>query len=240
MSSGFGDAYGVVDTVQKRMDDALVVAEEKSGMKNMYHTSIKWLFNRMIATTFEFAVMSLVISYCIACGVIMLVTGNWKVTIISAYVLLSIISFSLMGLVVCGYDMSLNECCVILVAAGMSVDYLLHMSHSFNHSQGSKEERVRQSLKEMGISVLSGAITTMSAAISLCFCVFYIYSRPWSIFTLAYRLRICLQCHRFDCITGRIWSKFWRGVNSMDRQDCTCLCQASRIRRARIKHQLSK
>ena len=177
LSSGFGDAYGDVDTVQKRMDDALVVAEEKSGMKNMYHTSIKWLFNRMIATTFEFAVMSLVISYCIACGVIMLVTGNWKVTIISAYVLLSIISFSLMGLVVCGYEMSLNECCVILVAAGMSVDYLLHMAHSFNHSKGSKEERVRQSLKEMGISVLSGAITTMSAAISLCFCVFYIYSR---------------------------------------------------------------
>ena len=82
-----------------------------------------------------------------------------------------------MGLVVCGYEMSLNECCVILVAAGMSVDYLLHMAHSFNHSKGSKEERVRQSLKEMGISVLSGAITTMSAAISLCFCVFYIYSR---------------------------------------------------------------
>ena len=59
----------------------------------------------------------------------------------------------------------------------MSVDYLLHMSHSFNHSQGTKEERVRQALKEMGISVLSGAITTMSAAISLCFCIFYIYSR---------------------------------------------------------------
>ena len=177
LGSGFGDAYGVVDAVQKRMNDALVIAEEKSGIKNMYQTSIKWLFNRMIAGTFEFAVTSLIISYCIACSVIMLVTGNWKVTIISAYVLLSIISFSLMGLVVCGYDMSLNECCVILVAAGMSVDYLLHMSHSFNHAKGTKEERVRQALKEMGISVLSGAITTMSAALSLCFCVFYIYSR---------------------------------------------------------------
>ena len=29
----------------------------------------------------------------------------------------------------------------------------------------------------MGISVFSGAVTTLSAAISLCFCVFYIYSR---------------------------------------------------------------
>ena len=59
----------------------------------------------------------------------------------------------------------------------MSVDYLLHMSHSFNHQYGNKQERVRKALREMGISVFSGAVTTLSAAISLCFCVFYIYSR---------------------------------------------------------------
>ena len=177
VDSGWGDPYGVVDAAQKRMDKALVVAEEKSGLKNIFHTTRKWIFNRMIANTFEFAVTSLVISYCIACLVILAVTGNWRVTLISSFVLLSIISFSLMGLVICGFSMSLNECCVILVAAGMSVDYLLHMSHSFNHQHGNKQERVRKALREMGISVFSGAVTTLSAAISLCFCVFYIYSR---------------------------------------------------------------
>ena len=230
LGSGFGDAYGVVDAVQKRMNDALVIAEEKSGMKNMYHTSIKWLFNRMIAGTFEFAVMSLVISYCIACGVIMLVTGNWKVTIISAYVLLSIISFSLMGLVVCGYDMSLNECCVILVAAGcrLTIYCIWRIVLITQRVKGRTRETI---VERNGISVLSGAITTMSAAISLCFCVFYIYSRL-GVYLLW--LTLCAFVYSVTALTALLANlvQILRGFNSMDRQDCTCLCQASEGRRA--------
>ena len=38
----------------------------------------------------------------------------------------------------------MNEAMVVLVAAGMSVDYLLHMAHSYNHQHGTNKERTRK------------------------------------------------------------------------------------------------
>ena len=56
------------------------------------------------------------------------------------------------------------------IAGGMSVDYVLHMCHSYNHLPGAAPSKVREALEEMGVSVTSGAFTTFCACISLFLC----------------------------------------------------------------------
>jgi predicted RND superfamily exporter protein len=49
----------------------------------------------------------------------------------------------------------------------MSVDYLLHLVHSYKHQHGDSQKRVRGALEEMGVSITSGLITTFMACIAL-------------------------------------------------------------------------
>ena len=59
-----------------------------------------------------------------------------------------------------------------VVAGGMAVDYVLHMSHAYNHQDPSltSNERVRRAMAAMGISVLSGCLTTFGACCALFSC----------------------------------------------------------------------
>ena len=65
----------------------------------------------------------------------------------------------------------------------MAVDYVLHLTHSFNHQESflSNEQRVRGALGEMGVSVLSGCLTTLSATCAL-FCCSLLWFRNFGIF----------------------------------------------------------
>lgn len=63
------------------------------------------------------------------------------------------------------WDVSLNAVSVInlVLAIGLSVDYSVHVAHAFMHKQGTKTERARLALGEMGVSVINGAISTFLA-----------------------------------------------------------------------------
>jgi hypothetical protein len=51
---------------------------------------------------------------------------------------------------------------------GMAVDYLLHLVHSYKQQkEGNSHDRVRAALKQLGVSVTSGMITTFMACIAL-------------------------------------------------------------------------
>merc|ERR1711988_1185366 len=56
----------------------------------------------------------------------------------------------------------------LIVVIGLSVDYSVHLCHSYMESKhASREERTRDALTEMGISVISGAVTTFCASVFL-------------------------------------------------------------------------
>lgn len=72
--------------------------------------------------------------------------------------------------VIFGWTINILEAVCMSIAGGMSVDYVLHMCHSYNHLPGDAPSKVREALEEMGVSVTSGAITTFCACISLFLC----------------------------------------------------------------------
>ena len=113
------------------------------------------------------AFMSMLASLAIAVAVIFLLTRNLRLSLLASVCLYCIVSFVFGLMVVSGWSINLLEAVDISIAGGMSVDYLLHMVHSYNHNTGSAAERVRKALREMGVSVSMGIATTFIACCAL-------------------------------------------------------------------------
>merc|ERR1711974_145794 len=75
-----------------------------------------------------------------------------------------------MGWPVLQWQLDIFNVIFLIMAVGLSVDYTVHLLHAFNESGGaSRDERVKDSLTSMGMTVLSGAVTTLLAALPLTF-----------------------------------------------------------------------
>lgn len=61
---------------------------------------------------------------------------------------------------------SINLCMVV----GLSVDYVVHLAEAYRSSPASRRaDRARDMLESIGLSVISGAVTTMGAAVFMLF-----------------------------------------------------------------------
>lgn len=67
-----------------------------------------------------------------------------------------------------GMELGVSESIAIVILIGFSVDYIIHLSHSYIHSKfPSRNDKMRQSYREMGISIFSGCITTFGCGACL-------------------------------------------------------------------------
>ena len=72
----------------------------------------------------------------------------------------------------------------IIISIGLCVDYSVHMCHAFLTASGSRKERARTALLEMGAPVLNGGFSTLVAFILLAGSESYVFSTFFSIFLL--------------------------------------------------------
>lgn len=94
-------------------------------------------------------------------------------TIIIACVLLSVIgSLSMMG-----WSVGTNEAILSSILAGFSVDYVVHLAHSYVVAHGSVEKRIKQAFGEVGTSVFSGMLTSVVATIPLFMCTLTFFEK---------------------------------------------------------------
>jgi predicted RND superfamily exporter protein len=71
-----------------------------------------------------------------------------------------------------GWQLGSSESVGVVICVGFAVDYVVHLASHYTHSkQFDRQERIRESLREMGISILSGSLTTMCASLTLYLCV---------------------------------------------------------------------
>lgn len=77
-----------------------------------------------------------------------------------------------------------------MLTIGLSIDYSVHLSHFYAHADGSRYERVQESLGKVGVSVVGGAITTAFAGLPLFGCAasfffkfgfFIVFTSLWAI-----------------------------------------------------------
>lgn len=77
-----------------------------------------------------------------------------------------------------GWELGAAESVGVVVCVGFAVDYVVHLAAHFVHSKAKdRNSRVRESLREIGISILSGSVTTVAATATLYICVLVLFSK---------------------------------------------------------------
>jgi len=84
---------------------------------------------------------------------------------------ISCVLVSVTGIMVMqGWALGSIEAILISVVAGFSVDYVVHLAHSYERVNGDTETRITRAFSEMGISVMNGMVTSVGASLPLFFC----------------------------------------------------------------------
>lgn len=83
-----------------------------------------------------------------------------------------------------GWQLGSGESVSIVASIGFAVDYVVHLGGHYVHSKyKDRDNRIREALREMGISIISGSITTMLSVLILFACVIFLFTK-FSIFVL--------------------------------------------------------
>mmetsp|Transcript_23905 Transcript_23905/g.49813 ORF Transcript_23905/g.49813 Transcript_23905/m.49813 type:complete len:1062 (-) Transcript_23905:27-3212(-) len=110
------------------------------------------------------------LSFAFAFVVLVSVTRNLIMTVLSLLTIVCIVCCVVGILVIDGWQLNIIESVIISVAVGMAVDFAAHFSHSYLHSPVKEREiAVTFMMKTMGVSVLTGAITTFIAGFFMIF-----------------------------------------------------------------------
>ena len=84
-----------------------------------------------------------------------------------------------------GWVLGSAESVAIVVCVGFAVDYVVHLASHYVHSKyQDRENRTKESLEELGISILSGSITTILATGALFICELLFFGK-FGIFVIA-------------------------------------------------------
>jgi len=117
--------------------------------------------NEMVKAAVMGVCLSLVITYVI----LLVATANWWVSTLGLGNIIGIACVFLGLIPVVGWSLGENECIFLIAVVGLSVDYSVHLLHSYTHAkEGDRDRRSRHALGEMGISVISSS----SSSAALC------------------------------------------------------------------------
>lgn len=138
-------------------------AKAPSGLKNVYQiASFYWSWMESERAFFVNAINGMIISVCFACVVILLATGNWIITLYAIHCVGFICAAEMALQHLNGFEMGVAESIGTIMVIGFSVDYVVHLAAHYIHSATfTRFQRSREAIGEMGISIFSGAMTTI-------------------------------------------------------------------------------
>ena len=141
------------------------VAGANSGRSN------KWIFMTVQEAYVRMALIGAGVGLAIATIVLLFSTRNIIVTACCMGTIGAALASVLGTIVAMGWQLGSNESLCIMVLCGFAVDYVVHLSHSYMESTSmTRLERVHDALRDMGISVFWGMLTSMFAAAALASC----------------------------------------------------------------------
>jgi protein dispatched 1 len=110
------------------------------------------------------AIQGIIIAMAFAYIVLLIATRN----IIQASLSLLCVIFIVVSVVAImhmqGWQLGVSESISVVILIGFSVDYVIHLSADYMHSSfESRHDKMKQAFSEMGVSILSGTITTFGS-----------------------------------------------------------------------------
>jgi len=155
----------------------------------------KWIYMVIQEAYIQMALTGAGVGLGIAAIVLLFSTGNLIVTSVSMFAIGSTIACVLGTIVAIGWQLGSNESLAIMVLTGFAVDYVVHLSHAYMESPSlTRLERVHDALRDLGISVFWGMLTSLIAAgilvscslqflhkFGVCFALTISYAYLWSV-----------------------------------------------------------
>merc|ERR1712176_1234417 len=151
----------------------------------MHNTSWRWWLLAVEKNFLSSALSGIAVALPLAFIVLLISTRNWIISMFAIMDIIGVISCELCVIYAAGWRWGLTESIAVIMVIGFSVDYVVHLANSYLESQGeTRMERLSFALLTMGVSVVSGAITTMLSGIMLVFPSYvFFYKMGWIIVT---------------------------------------------------------
>ncbi len=111
------------------------------------------------------AVQGIIVGLSLAIPVLVFTTCNWIIGLLAALTI-SLITNAVVGLIpMLGWKLGVMESLNLTLVVGLAVDYCVHLADGYVRSKKTKRvDRIRDMLRGVGVSVLSGACTTLGAS----------------------------------------------------------------------------
>lgn len=119
--------------------------------------------HQVLAST---AVRGILLGLGLAISLLVFMTSNWIVGLLCGAII-SCITVGVVGVIpLAGWKLGVLESLNLTLVVGLAVDYVVHLADGYVRSQKqSRRDKVRETLSHVGISVLSGASTTLGASV---------------------------------------------------------------------------
>lgn len=138
-------------------------------MKVIYHDA-KVTFAQMESELafFNGARSGVGISAALSFIILLFATGNILVSIYSLMTVFFIVFWVIASMTLSGWELGVPESIAVVIAIGFSVDYVVHLAAHYVHSHANdRYTRSTGAVADMGISIFSGAMTTLGAGVFL-------------------------------------------------------------------------
>ena len=117
---------------------------------------------------YEGAIQGMVVSVSLAFVILLLATRNVIVALYSIISVIFVVANIVAVMVLQGWELGVPESVATVIVIGFSVDYVVHLAAHFVHSPlYSKNHKATEAVTDMGISIWSGAVTTLGSGIFL-------------------------------------------------------------------------
>ena len=110
----------------------------------------------------------MIVSVALAFVIMMIVTHNLFIAFYSIIAVIFIVANITACMVILGWELGVIESVATVIVIGFSVDYVVHLATHYVHSPfQSRNIKAKESISAMGVSIFSGAITTLGSGIFL-------------------------------------------------------------------------
>jgi len=189
----------VLDTVMRFLDRERSSAPAAAGDALQRAAHGDWLNLVLEQTLIKGLFQGFAICFPTAFVVLLLATGNVLVALY-AIITIGFIVMSVLGWcwAVEGWYLGISESIAGVIVIGLAVDYVIHLGHMYlevgHLGYETRAERWEMALKNMGVTVLAGAVTTLVAGLSMRFCqmTFFLQMSTLISVTIVYSLLFTL------------------------------------------------
>lgn len=142
-----------------------------AGMNNCKWAGDAFTWMKTEKTMISSAVQGVIISVIFAFFILVISTMNIIISLFSAVCIALIVVFIVAIMQLNGWEFGVAESIAVVVLIGFSVDYVVHLANHYVESAFTKRQRrIAHALSEMGVSIFSGAVTTVLSGAVLILC----------------------------------------------------------------------